>query len=290
MPADNVLGWRADTLALLRELDSPVYRWPGGNFVSGYDWKDGVGDPDRRPPRKNPAWKGVEHNDVGLHEFMDLCRLIGTAPYVAVNTGKGGPESARELVEYANGAATTPLGRKRAENGSSRPFGVKLWAVGNEMYGDWQIGHMPLSKYVEKHKAVVDAMRTADPAIEPIAVGAVGEWSQTMLRDASTHMAHLSEHLYWQSKPDVPAHVAQAGRGHPEGGRGAPGLPAGHPRPRRARTSGSRSTSGTTGTGRTSTASSAPATSCRTASGSRRGSTSSSATATSTSWRTTPRP
>lgn len=209
MPADNVLGWRADTLALLRELDSPVYRWPGGNFVSGYDWKDGVGDPDRRPPRKNPAWKGVEHNDVGLHEFMDLCRLIGTAPYVAVNTGKGGPESARELVEYANGAATTPFGRKRAENGSAQPFGVKLWAVGNEMYGDWQIGHMPLSKYVEKHKAVVDAMRTADPGIEPIAVGAVGEWSQTMLRDASTHMAHLSEHLYWQSRPEVPAHVAQ---------------------------------------------------------------------------------
>ena len=213
MPADNVLGWRADTLALLRELDSPVYRWPGGNFVSGYDWKDGVGDPDRRPPRKNPAWKGVEHNDVGLHEFMDLCRLIGTAPYVAVNTGKGGPESARELVEYANGAATTPFGRKRAENGSSRPFGVKLWAVGNEMYGDWQIGHMPLSKYVEKHKAVVDAMRTVDPKIEPIAVGAVGEWSQTMLANASTHMAHLSEHLYWQSKPDVPAHVAQAVEG-----------------------------------------------------------------------------
>ncbi len=213
MPADNVLGWRADTLALLRELDSPVYRWPGGNFVSGYDWKDGVGDPDRRPPRKNPAWKGVEHNDVGLHEFMDLCRLIDTAPYVAVNTGKGGPESARELVEYANGAATTPFGRKRAENGSSRPFGVKLWAVGNEMYGDWQIGHMPLSKYVEKHKAVVDAMRTVDPGIEPIAVGAVGEWSQTMLRDASTHMAHLSEHLYWQSKPEVPAHVAQAVEG-----------------------------------------------------------------------------
>jgi len=210
MPVDNVLGWRADTLALLRELDSPVYRWPGGNFVSGYDWKDGIGDPDRRPPRKNPAWKGVEANDVGLHEFMDLMRLVGAEPYVAVNTGKGGPESARELVEYANGAATTPFGRKRAENGSSRPFGVKLWAVGNEMYGDWQIGHMPLEKYVEKHKAVVDAMRAADPKIQPVAVGAVGEWSQAMLANASTHMSYMSEHVYWQDKPDVPAHVAQA--------------------------------------------------------------------------------
>ena len=95
MPADNVLGWRRDTLARLRELDSPVYRWPGGNFVSGYDWKDGIGDPDRRPPRKNPAWKGVEHNDVGLHEFMDLCRLIGAEPYVAVNTGLGGAAARR---------------------------------------------------------------------------------------------------------------------------------------------------------------------------------------------------
>jgi alpha-N-arabinofuranosidase len=210
MPADNVLGWRADTLAVLRELDSPVYRWPGGNFVSGYDWKDGIGDRDRRPPRKNPAWKGVEPNDVGLHEFMELMHLIGAEPYVAVNTGKGGPESAAELVEYANGAATTPMGRKRAENGSSRPFGVKLWAVGNEMYGDWQIGHMPLEKYVEKHRAVVDAMRAVDPKVQPVAVGAAGEWSKTMLGSASSHMSYLSEHLYWQDKPDVPAHVAQA--------------------------------------------------------------------------------
>jgi alpha-N-arabinofuranosidase len=90
---------------------------------------------------------------------------------------------------------------------------VKLWAVGNEMYGDWQIGHMPLAKYVEKHRAVVDAMRAADPKIQPIAVGAVGEWSQAMLANASTHMSHLSEHLYWQDKPDVPAHVAQAVEG-----------------------------------------------------------------------------
>jgi len=210
MPADNVLGWRADTLALLKELDSPVYRWPGGNFVSGYDWKDGIGDRDRRPPRRNPAWKGVEPNDVGLHEFMDLMHEIGAEPYVAVNTGKGGPESAAELVEYANGAATTPLGRRRAENGSSRPFGVRLWAVGNEMYGDWQIGHMPLERYVEKHEKVVEAMRAVDPKVQPVAVGSVGDWSRAMLGQAATHMAYISEHLYWQDKPDVPAHVAQS--------------------------------------------------------------------------------
>jgi alpha-N-arabinofuranosidase len=209
MPADNVLGWRADTLALLEELDSPVYRWPGGNFVSGYDWKDGIGDPDRRPPRKNPAW-GIESNDVGLHEFMALMREIGAEPYVAVNTGLAGASSSAGLVQYANGAATTPQGRRRAENGSPAPFKIKLWAIGNEMYGDWQLGHMPLAKYVEKHRQVVDAMRAEDPGIEPVAVGALGEWSQTMLKDASRHISYLSEHLYWQSKPDVPAHVAQA--------------------------------------------------------------------------------
>jgi alpha-N-arabinofuranosidase len=210
MPADNVLGWRRDTLARLRELDSPVYRWPGGNFVSGYDWRDGIGDPDRRPPRKNPAWKGVEHNDVGLHEFMDLCRLIGTEPYVAVNTGLGGARSAAELVEYANGAETTPLGRLRAQNAQPRPFGVKLWAVGNEMYGDWQLGHMPLEKYVAKHREVVDAMRAVDPSIRPVGVGALGDWSRTMLGQAAGHLSLISEHLYWQSKDDVAAHVAQA--------------------------------------------------------------------------------
>jgi alpha-N-arabinofuranosidase len=210
MPADNVLGWRADTLARLRELDSPVYRWPGGNFVSGYDWRDGIGERDRRPPRKNPAWKGIESNDVGLHEFMALMREIGAEPYVAVNTGQGGAAAAAELVQYANGAATTAQGRRRAENGSPVPFGVKLWAIGNEMYGEWQIGHMPLAKYVEKHREVVDAMRAVDPGIVPVAVGALGEWSKSMLTSASRHMSYLSEHLYWQDKPDVPQHVAQA--------------------------------------------------------------------------------
>jgi alpha-N-arabinofuranosidase len=213
MPADNAYGWRKDTLARLRELDAPVYRWPGGNFVSGYDWKDGIGDPDRRPPRKNPAWTGVEPNDVGLHEYMDLMGLVGAEPYVAVNTGLGGAESAAELVQYANGAVTTPMGRLRAQNGHSRPFGIRYWAVGNEMYGDWQLGHLPLAEYVKKHVRVVDAMRAVDPGIRPIAVGSVGEWSRAMLASAADHMSLISEHLYWQDKDDVPSHVAQIPEG-----------------------------------------------------------------------------
>jgi alpha-N-arabinofuranosidase len=209
MPADNVQGWRADTLARLEELDAPVYRWPGGNFVSGYDWKDGIGDRDRRPPRKNPAWKGIEPNDVGIDEFMVLVREIGAEPYIAVNTGLGGVEAAADELQYVNGAATTPMGKKRADNGHPKPYGVKFWGIGNEMYGDWQLGHMPLSEYVKKHNRVVDAMRAVDPKIVPIAVGAVGDWTKEMLTSSAGHMSLMSEHTYWQSKPDVPAHVAQ---------------------------------------------------------------------------------
>jgi len=209
MPADNILGWRADTVALLKELNSPVYRWPGGNFVSGYDWKDGIGDPDRRPPRKNPAWKGIEHNDVGIHEFLALCREIDTEAFIAVNTGLGDAEAAAEEIEYVNGGADTAMGKLRAKNGRPKPFGVKWWAIGNEMYGNWQLGHMPLEDYMKKHNSVVDAMRKVDPGFKPIAVGAVGDWSEKMLSTCSEHMSLLSEHIYLQDKDDCVSHVSQ---------------------------------------------------------------------------------
>jgi len=212
MPADNLGGWRADTVALLKKLDSPVYRWPGGNFVSGYNWRDGIGDPDRRPPRKNPAWKGIEHNDVGIHEYMHLCKMIGTEAFIAINTGLGGIEEAAAEVEYLNGAANTPMGKLRAQNGHPEPYGVKWWAVGNEMYGDWQLGHMPLSEYVKKHNRVVDAMRKVDPTIKPIGVGHAGDWSRQMLTTCADHMSLISEHLYWQDRDNVPDHVAQLPR------------------------------------------------------------------------------
>ncbi|MBN2243659.1 MAG: alpha-N-arabinofuranosidase [Acidobacteria bacterium] len=213
MPADNVRGWRSDTVALLKELNAPVYRWPGGNFVSGYEWKEGIGDPDRRPPRKNPAWKGVEHNDVGIHEFMDLCREIGAEPFIAVNTGLGGAAGAAEEVEYVNGAVDAPMGALRAKNGHPNPFGARWWAIGNEMFGDWQLGHMPLTEYLKKHRGVVDAMRAVDPAIQSIAVGQAGEWSREMLANCADHMELLSEHLYWQDRDDVESHVAQIPQG-----------------------------------------------------------------------------
>ena len=210
MPADNVEGFRADVLALLRELDSPVYRWPGGNFVSGYDWRDGIGDPDRRPPRKNPAWQGIEHNDVGLHEFLRLCELIGAEPYITVNTGLGTPEQAAEELAYVNGPVASPLGRLRGRNGHPEPYGVLWWAIGNEMYGDWQLGHMPLGQYVEKHRRTVAAMRSVDPSVRVVAVGAVGEWDELMLAVAADAMDLISEHFYCQERPGVTGHAACA--------------------------------------------------------------------------------
>ena len=210
MPDDNIYGMRADTLRELKKLDSPVYRWPGGNFVSGYDWKDGIGDPDRRPPRKNPAWTGVESNDMGIDEFLAFCRYLGTEPYIAVNSGLGGVESAVEEVEYCNGAADTPMGKWRTENGSVEPYGVKFWSIGNEMYGDWQLGNMPQEQYIVKHKQFYNAMRGVDPTIELIGVGAVGAWSENMMRECADEMQMVSEHVYWQDRSSVLAHIRQA--------------------------------------------------------------------------------
>jgi alpha-N-arabinofuranosidase len=209
MPADNVKGWRKDVLALLKELNAPVYRWPGGNFVSGYNWKDGIGERDRRPPRKNPAWKGVEPNDVGIDEFMELMQLLGAEPYIAVNTGLGTVEEVGEEVEYCNGAATTPMGRARAQGGHPAPYDVRWWAVGNEMYGSWQLGHMPLEEYVKKHNLVAEEMRRIDSNVKLVGVGAVGPWSETMLKLCSDHMTLLSEHIYCKEKPDPAEHARQ---------------------------------------------------------------------------------
>ncbi len=212
MPADNVEGFRPDVLVLLRELNAPVYRWPGGNFVSGYNWRDGIGDRDRRPPRKNPAWQGVEHNDVGIHEFMALCRLIGTEPYIAVNSGLGDVSSAADEVEYVNGAAPSPMGKLRAQNGHEQPFQCRFWSVGNEMYGDWQLGHMPLAEYVKKHSQFAGAMRARDPRIQVIAVGATGAWDEAMLANCAKDMDFISEHFYCSERPGLLGHVSQIPR------------------------------------------------------------------------------
>ncbi len=209
MPADNLHGMRADTLELLRQLDAPVYRWPGGNFVSGYNWRDGIGDRDRRPPRKNPAWTGVEHNDFGLDEFMLFCRELGTEPYIAVNTGAGQVDSAIDELLYANAPADSPMGRQRAANGHPEPYGVEWWGLGNEMYGNWQIGHMPLEDYQKKSNQFAEAFWAVDPSLKLVAVGDVGPWSEGMMANCADHMTAISEHFYCQEAPGLLSHVRQ---------------------------------------------------------------------------------
>ncbi|MBN2069225.1 MAG: alpha-N-arabinofuranosidase [Opitutales bacterium] len=234
MPGDNVNGMRADTLTLLKELNSPVYRWPGGNFVSGYDWRDGIGDRDRRPPRKNEAWVGIEHNDFGTDEFIAFCREINTQPMVAVNTGFGDAYSAAQWVEYCNAAADTIGGSWRKENGNETPYGVRYWCVGNEMWGTWQMGFMHLDQYVIKHNMVAKAMWEIDDSLVLVASGdfdaqskslsnnlenkgnRVRGWSEGLLEESADYMNMISEHFYcgrlpWNDQPrlDLLSHVAQ---------------------------------------------------------------------------------
>jgi len=198
MPSDNIEGFRIDVLTLLRELNSPVYRWPGGNFVSGYNWRDGIGDRDKRPPRKNPAWQGVEANDVGIHEFMKLCELIKTEPYIAVNAGLGNSDEAMAEVQYTNGDENTKMGKLRTANGLEKPWKVKFWSIGNEMYGNWQLGHMSTEQFVAKNNDFADKMRSVDPAIKLISVGDVGDWDKMVLSNCSDRMDYISEHFYKQ--------------------------------------------------------------------------------------------
>ena len=216
MPADNVRGMRPDTLELLKQLGATMYRWPGGNFVSGYDWRDGIGDRDRRPPRKNPAWTGVEHNDFGLDDFIAFCREVGAEPVIAVNTGFGDDYSAAQEVEYCNRGTDTIGGSWRAKNGHGKPYDIKYWCVGNEMFGPWQLGFMQLSHYVQKHNRVAQAMWAVDPSIKLIGVGSLGEfnrrndpeqkvgWTEGMLADCANLMNYISEHFYRGRTPWAP--------------------------------------------------------------------------------------
>jgi alpha-N-arabinofuranosidase len=173
MPADNVQGFRPDTTALLRELHSGFWRLPGGNFLSNWSWYNSVGDIDKRPPVYDHAWNAMQTNDVGMDEFMTLCKLIGADPYISVNAGFGDAHSAAEEVEYMNGSVNTRLGAMRAHNGHPEPYHVKFWDIGNEPYGTWQLGRTDLKYYVLKHNEFAKAMRAVDPSITLLASGAM---------------------------------------------------------------------------------------------------------------------
>jgi len=220
MPADNIEGYRPEVIAALKQLRFGVLRFPGGNFVSSYEWRNGVGDIDKRPPIFDPVWHAVQPNDVGTDEFLTLCRLLGVDPYITVNAGFGDAWSARELVEYTNGAATTPMGKWRAANGHPAPYHVKWWGVGNEPWGDYQMGSMSLPQFELKHNLFAKEMRKADPSIKLIAGGAMpdvmegadqsrringqyvpdylssADWTGQMLLNCLDNIDMVSEHYY----------------------------------------------------------------------------------------------
>jgi len=220
MSAGNIQGWKPEVIAALKSLRSGLYRWPGGNFVSAHDWRDAIGDPDRRPPIWDPVWNALQPNDVGTDEFMKLCRLVEVEPYITVNSGFGEARSAAEYVEYANGPVTTRMGAMRAANGHPEPYHVKFWNIGNEMWGDWQFGYMPLAQYQVKHNLFAKAMRKVDPNIILIADGAMpdtmtgskmslklgdklipdylgpADWTGAMFLNCLENMDMISEHYY----------------------------------------------------------------------------------------------
>ena len=220
MPADNIEGFRPEVIAALKQLRFGVLRFPGGNFVSSYEWRYGVGEIDKRPPIFDPVWHAVQPNDVGTDEFLTLCRLLGVDPYITVNAGFGDAWSARELVEYTNGAATTPMGEWRAANGRSQPYNVKLWGVGNEPWGDYQMGSISLPQFELKHNLFAKEMKKVDPSIKLIAGGAMpdvmegadqsrringqyvpdylsaADWTGQLLLNCLDNIDMVSEHYY----------------------------------------------------------------------------------------------
>ena len=173
MPADNIDGWRADSTALLRTLHSGMWRLPGGNFLSNWDWHGALGPRDRRAPIFDHAWSAMQTNDLGMDEYLELTRLIEVEPYITVNAGLGDANSAAEEVAYLNGPADSEWGAKRAANGHPAPYGIHFWNIGNEPYGWWQIGKTSLDYFMMKHIEFANAMRSVDPSITLIASGAM---------------------------------------------------------------------------------------------------------------------
>lgn len=232
MPEDNYYGMRKDTLEKLKELNAPFYRWPGGNFVSGYDFYDGIGDRDKRPTKRNLNYIGLEDsfandadrlasdlinigslgfygafepNDFGLDEFIKMCRYLNAEPNIVVNSGLGSAQMAKDEVEYCNGSE----GRYASLRPQKESYNVKYFSIGNEMNGDWQLGHTDINTYTERHNTFAKAMKSVDPNIKIIAVGDnASSWTQAMVNACKNQMDYTSEHFYAERVEDnVKEHI-----------------------------------------------------------------------------------
>jgi alpha-N-arabinofuranosidase len=200
-PLSDEQGFRRDVLEAARDWGVPVLRWPGGDFASGYHWMDGIGPKHERPRRYNAAWFEEESNHFGTHEFIDYCRKLRAEPYICVNLGTGTSEEAANWVEYCNGTTDTYYANLRRKNGAEKPFNVKYWALGNEVYGEWQIGHKTAEDYSKLALETGKMMKWVDPEIRLVACGFDAEWNSTVL-ERLVHIAdYISLHDY-EGAPD----------------------------------------------------------------------------------------
>lgn len=217
-PNANEKGFRTDVIEAVNELNVPLVRYPGGNFVSGFNWEDSIGPKEDRPKRLDLAWKSVETNEVGLHEFMEWSRESSTEVNMAVNLGTRGVDAARNLLEYCNHPGGTYWSDLRKQNGDEEPFNIKTWCLGNEMDGPWQIGAKTADEYGRLAVETAKVMKWVDDSIELVLCGSsgskmptFGDWEYTVLDHAYEEVDYLSLHLYWENhEDDLPNYLAKS--------------------------------------------------------------------------------
>jgi alpha-L-arabinofuranosidase len=208
-PTADSNGFRRDVLALVRELGVTMVRYPGGNFLSGYNWEDGVGPKSQRPTRLDLAWGSTETNQFGTAEFVAWCRAADVEPMFAVNLGTRGPDEARHFIEYCNHPGGTFYSDLRRRHGSEQPYGIKFWCLGNEMDGPWQIGQKTAAEYGRIAQETAKVMRWVDPSIELTACGSsnhamptYGHWEHDVLDRCFEHVDFISLHQYFRNDED----------------------------------------------------------------------------------------
>jgi len=208
-PTADANGFRRDVLELVRGLNVPITRYPGGNFVSGYNWEDGIGPKAQRPVRLDLAWRTTETNQFGLDDFVTWCQAANTAPLMAINLGTRGPEQARDIVEYCNHPGGSLWSDRRVANGYRAPHRIKTWCLGNEMDGPWQIGAKTADEYGRVACESAKLMKWVDPTIELVACGSSGrgmttfpQWDMTVLDHTYPHVEYISLHTYCSNRED----------------------------------------------------------------------------------------
>lgn len=216
-PKSDQNGFRCDVIEMVKKLKVSIVRYPGGNFVSGFNWEDSIGPREQRPKRLDLAWSATEPNEFGLHEFCNWSKETGSQVMYAVNLGTRGPEAARNVVEYANHRGGSTWSDLRRKNGAYEPLGIKLWCLGNEMDGPWQIGQKTAYEYGRAANETAKVMKWTDPSIELVACGSsfhgiptFGAWELEMLDQCYENVDYVSLHQYYTDpKDDLPNFLAK---------------------------------------------------------------------------------